>query len=82
VTYYTANTATPFLQNVFGDHIVGQGFWPPRSPDPTSPEVFLLGFFKERVYSNNTRRLEDFKHNNEGTMTNKLLDMFQQQQQK
>jgi len=75
-TYYTAKT-TPFLQNVFGNHIVGHRFWSPRSPDPTSPEFFVLGFFKERVYNNNTRSLEDFKHNNEGVLTNKLIDMLQ-----
>jgi hypothetical protein len=35
----------------------------------TSPDFFLWGFLKERVYRNNTRNLEDFKHTNEVTIT-------------
>jgi hypothetical protein len=42
-----------------------------------SPEFFLLGSFKERVYSNETRSFEDFKHNTEGALTKKLLDVLQ-----
>jgi hypothetical protein len=40
-----------------------RGFWPPRSPDLTSHELLLLGFLKERVYSNNSVSLEDLKPN-------------------
>jgi hypothetical protein len=82
VNYHTAKTATPFLQNVFGDRIVGHGFWPPRPPEPTSPEFFLLEFFKERVYSNKTRGLEDIKHDTEGALTNKLLDVLEKKKVK
>jgi hypothetical protein len=60
-------TTTNVLQNVFGNRIIGHGFWPPRSPGLTSPDFFLREFLKERVYSNNTINLEDFKHKNEGT---------------
>jgi hypothetical protein len=69
-------------RKVFGDRIVGPGFGPPRSPDPTSLEFFILGFFKERVYSNSTGSLEDFKYNTERTLTNKVLDMLQKKKLK
>jgi len=65
--FHIANTTTDVVQNVFGNRIIGHGFWPPRSPSLISPDFFLREFLKERVNSNNTRSLEDFKHNNEGT---------------
>jgi hypothetical protein len=44
-------------------------FWPPRSPDFTPPVIFLWGFLKGRVHSNNTRSLEE-QHNIEQTVDN------------
>ena len=55
VTILTVNTAAAFLQNFCGDRIARLGFWPPRSPDLTSPDFFLLGSLQERVYSRNSR---------------------------
>jgi hypothetical protein len=52
-------TAKVFL---FGGHIVGRSLRPLRSPDPTQPDFFAWGFLKERVYSNNQRRLEKLKY--------------------
>jgi hypothetical protein len=43
---------TALLQNFFGECIVGRGLWPLQSPDLT-PDFFLYGFLKGRVYSNN-----------------------------
>jgi hypothetical protein len=37
--------------------------WPPRSPDLTSPDFFLWGFLKDRVYANKPRMLRDLKDN-------------------
>jgi hypothetical protein len=51
VTVLTAITAAAFC----GDLIVRLGFWPPRSPDLTLPDFFLLDFPKESVYSSNPR---------------------------
>jgi hypothetical protein len=65
----TAN-ATALLQEFFDKRIVGRGLWPPRSPDLTPPDFFLLGFLKERVYSNNPGSLEELKHNIEQTVAN------------
>lgn len=66
--FHTANTTTDVLQNVFVNRIIGHGFCPPRSPGLTSRDFFLWGFLKVRVYNDNTRSLEDFKHNIEATI--------------
>jgi hypothetical protein len=72
-------TTTAFLQEFFGDGIVGCGLWPPRSPDLTPPHFFLWVFLEERVYSCNPRSVEDRKRNTEQAvpaLTNRLLEKF------
>jgi hypothetical protein len=64
---HTADT-TAFLQELFGDCVVKSGLWPPRPQDPAPPDPILCGFRKERVYSNNPRKLNDLKHNTKGTV--------------
>jgi hypothetical protein len=41
-TPHTANTTTTFLQEFFGERVIGGGLWPPRSPDLSSPD-FSVG---------------------------------------
>ena len=65
VTTHTVKTTTAFFWDLFSDHIVGHGLWPPWSPDLMQPDFFLWRFLKERVYSCNPRSLEDLKCNNE-----------------
>jgi len=74
--FHIANTTTDVLQNVFGNRIIGHGFWSSRSPDLTSSDFFLWDFLKERLYSNNTTSLEDFKHNNEGILVALINKIF------
>ena len=52
------------IQSFFGDRVVSKGLWPPRSPDLTSPDYFLWGYLKRRVYQKNTnhRSLESKHH--------------------
>ena len=50
------------LRGVFGDPIISQGTWPPRSPDLTPPDFYLWGHLKARVYRNNPRTIEDLKN--------------------
>jgi hypothetical protein len=64
VTTHIAKT-TAFLQDFFGDCIVGRSLWPPQSPDFTTPDFFLWGFLTRRVYSHNLRSLENLKYNRE-----------------
>ena len=37
--------------------------WPPRSPDLTSPDFFLRGYLKSKVYVNKPRTVEELKDN-------------------
>ncbi|KAJ4438208.1 hypothetical protein ANN_14147 [Periplaneta americana] len=37
--------------------------WPPRSPDLTTPDFFLWGYLKNRVYATRPQTLDDPKHN-------------------
>jgi hypothetical protein len=52
-TTHSVKTTT-LLHEFFGERIVGCGHWPTRSPDLTPPHFLLWGFFKEKVYSNNS----------------------------
>jgi len=37
--------------------------WPPRSPDLSTPDIFLWGFLKSKVYSNRPTDLHALKEN-------------------
>ena len=40
------------MNEIFDKKWIGRGgpvAWPPRSPDPTSPDYLLWGFFRERI---------------------------------
>jgi len=37
--------------------------WPPRSPDLSAPDFFLLGYLKSKVYSNRPTDLHALKEN-------------------
>jgi hypothetical protein len=67
-TIHTANTTTTFMQEFFGEPVIGGGLWPPRSPDLTPADFFLWGCLKDRVYRNNPRNLEEPKHNIEANV--------------
>ncbi|XP_069704751.1 uncharacterized protein [Periplaneta americana] len=40
-----------------------RNLWPPRSPDLTTPDFFLWGYLKDRVYATRPQTLDDQKHN-------------------
>ncbi|KAJ4430158.1 hypothetical protein ANN_22368 [Periplaneta americana] len=52
-----------FCANFFGERIISQGLWPPRSPDLTSPDLFLWGYLKGRVNKNKPHTLEELQRN-------------------
>ncbi|KAJ4450679.1 hypothetical protein ANN_02108 [Periplaneta americana] len=47
----------------FDDRIISRNLWPPRSPDLTTPDFFLWGYLKDRVYATRPQTLDDLKHN-------------------
>ncbi|KAK3863612.1 hypothetical protein Pcinc_030638 [Petrolisthes cinctipes] len=65
-TAHTAKETMQLLRQCFGERIIsryGNVNWPSRSPDLTSPDFFLWGYLKERVYVNKQETLEQLKEN-------------------
>lgn len=62
-TSHYAHSTSDFINEFFGDRVIGQGLWPPRSPDLTAADFFLWGYLKEKSYSNKPRTLEQLKFN-------------------
>ncbi|KAJ4434068.1 hypothetical protein ANN_16387 [Periplaneta americana] len=52
----------PFIR-LCDDRIISRNLWPPRSPDLTTPDFFLWGYLKDRVYATRPQTLDDLKHN-------------------
>ena len=59
----TARSTMEYLKDFFEDRLISSPLWPPRSPDLTSPDFFLWGFLKSRVYSNHPTTTEELKRN-------------------
>ena len=62
-TGHTSNESTDQIASVFDDRIISRNLWPPRSPDLTTPDFFLWGHLKDRVYATRPQILNDLKHN-------------------
>ena len=63
---YFARETMQLLRQCFGERIIsryGNVNWPSRSPGLTSPDLFLWGYLKERVYVNKPETLEQLKEN-------------------
>jgi hypothetical protein len=58
------------LKQFFDDRIMSKNLWPPRSPDLTPPDYFILGYMKQVVYSNRPQTIEDLKQNTEVAISN------------
>lgn len=65
-TAHTARETMAILQDIFGDLIISRRSafsWPSRSPDLSSPDSFLWGYLKERVYVNKPQTIAQLKNN-------------------
>ena len=51
------------VRKVFGERVISQDLWPPRSPDLTPPNFYLWVKLKGLVYADNPRSINDLKHN-------------------
>jgi len=63
-TAHTANESMTIVRNMFPGHLIslfGDMPWPPRSPDLSTCDCFLLGYLKSRVYAHKPRTLNDLK---------------------
>ncbi|KAJ4450786.1 hypothetical protein ANN_02216 [Periplaneta americana] len=61
ITWFTYEAS--FFASFFDDRIISRNLWPPRSPDLTTPDFFLWGYLKDRVYATRPQTLDDLKHN-------------------
>lgn len=65
-TSHTARICMAALRNMFPGRLIsrhGDFNWPPRSPDLTSPDFFLWGYLKARVFENRPQTLQALKDN-------------------
>ncbi|KAJ4446929.1 hypothetical protein ANN_13630 [Periplaneta americana] len=62
-TCHTLNESMELIASFFDDRIISRNLWPPRSPDLTTPDFFLWGYLKDRVYATRPQTLDDLKHN-------------------
>lgn len=62
-TCHTSNESMELIASFFDDRIISRNLWPPRSPDLTTPDFFLWGYLKDRVYATRPQTLDDLKHN-------------------
>ncbi len=68
-TAHTARNTAYQLENYFANRLISKSNryfesvaeWPTRSPDLTSPDFFLWGYLKEKVYISNPKNLEELK---------------------
>jgi len=57
-TSHTSHASMAEIQSFIGDCVISKGLWPPRSPD-----YFLWGYPKGRVYRNKPRNIDALKAN-------------------
>ncbi|KAJ4450907.1 hypothetical protein ANN_02341 [Periplaneta americana] len=62
-TGYTYSLCQRAAKSFFDDRIISRNLWPPRSPDLTTPDFFLWGYLKDRVYATRPQTVDDLKHN-------------------
>ena len=61
--WITSKESMDLIASFFDDRIISRNLWPPQSPDLTTPDFFLWGHFKDRVYATRPQTLDDVKHN-------------------
>ncbi|PNF19552.1 hypothetical protein B7P43_G18247 [Cryptotermes secundus] len=77
-TCHTSNMSMELSESFFPDRVISKKMWPPKSPDLTSPDFFLRGLLKDRVYANKPRTLQDLKDNISAEIRNITEETLQQ----
>ena len=63
-TPHTSNHSLNWLRQLFPDRLISQRCdpdWAPRSPDLNPPDIYLWGYLKDNVYTNNPQTVPDLK---------------------
>jgi hypothetical protein len=50
--YHTPRKPMAMMQTFCKDRVISSDIWPQRSPDLITPDFFLWGYVKERVFHN------------------------------
>ncbi|KAL0830466.1 hypothetical protein ABMA28_002631 [Loxostege sticticalis] len=80
-TAHTARDTMDLVRDAFPGRVIsrfGDLPWPARSPDLTSPDFFLWGFLKSRVYVNKPQTLAALKENIRQEITNISQEVLRQ----
>ncbi|PNF35390.1 hypothetical protein B7P43_G01743, partial [Cryptotermes secundus] len=77
-TCHTSSMSLELIESFFLDRVISKKIWPPKSPDLTSPDFFLLGLLKDRVYANKPRMLQHLKDNISAEIRNITEETLQQ----
>jgi hypothetical protein len=62
-TAHIAHVSLEALQEVFEDHVISCGLWPPRSSDLTPCDFYLWGSLKDKVCKTNPHTVEELRNN-------------------
>ena len=60
---HTATSVQTWLGERFGNKLVHNDLWPPRSPDLNPCDFFLWGYLKSKVYNPLPKTLDELKEN-------------------
>jgi len=63
-THHSSNESLAWLQQRFPDRLFSRRCdpqWSPHSPDVNTPDFYLWGYLKYRVYGNNPKTIPDLK---------------------
>ena len=63
-THHSSNESLAWLQQRFPDRLISRRCdpqWSPHSPDLNTPDFYLWGYVKDRVYANNPQAIPDMK---------------------
>lgn len=60
-TAHTAGRTVRYLEQFYGERIIGAGRWPARSPDLTPPDYCLFGILKNTIYQTRLHTLDELK---------------------
>ena len=62
-TCHTSNDSMTEIESFFDDRIISKSLWPPRSPELSPPDFFLLGVLKGKAYANKPRTIQELENN-------------------
>jgi hypothetical protein len=66
------------LNDIFGDRVITDPLWPPRSPDLTPPDFFLWGYLKGKVFCHlRPHTLDDLRERVESVIERITEDMLE-----